>query len=149
MRASPDIDETVTCGRRYQMSSVAEVAMGAVLQCSFGASPSQLSVLPARRVDAEGMPAATIMDHQPMVHIAPFGMCSSIANPSVASATAAAMGALTPMPCMPATMSPWTPGVPAVVIAGEPVLDKTSTCMCNWGGVISITDAGTKKTFVP
>ena len=126
-----------------------QVKMGAVLQCSFGAAPSSLVVLPINRVLAEGPPAANIMDHKPMINIMPFGVCSSLANPSVAAATAAAMGALTPMPCVPMTMSPWVTGAPTVLIANIPALNNTSKCMCNWAGVISINFAGTTRTMIP
>lgn len=67
---------------------------GTVLQCSFGMAPSVLNVLPTARV-ISSMPMASIADCVPLVNIMPFGMCSSMANPTVAAATAAAMGALT------------------------------------------------------
>jgi hypothetical protein len=73
-----------------------QVTTGAMLQCSFGAASSTLQVLPVSRVMAGSVPAATIMDHIPITNISPFGMRSSIANPTVASATAAAAGVLTP-----------------------------------------------------
>ena len=126
-----------------------QVAMGAMMTCSFGAAPSSLVVLPANKVLAEGPPAATIMDHVPLVNILPFGVCSSPANPVVIAATAAALGVLTPMPCVPATPAPWVPGAPTVLIANMPALDNVSKCMCLWGGVIAFTSAGTTKTMIP
>lgn len=124
------------------------VCMGALLQCSFGAAPSSLVVLPANGV-LTGTPAATIMDHAPIVNVPPFGVCSSIANPTVASATAAALGVLTPMPCIPVTAAPWAPGAPTVLISNMPALDDQSKLMCNWGGVIQINFAGQATTSVP
>jgi hypothetical protein len=56
----------------------------------------------------------------------------SIANPEVASATAEALGVLTPIPCIPATASPRVPGAPTVTIGDFPALDNTSMCVCNW-----------------
>ncbi len=126
-----------------------QVVMGAMLQCTFGMAPSSLVVIPSARVLAEGPPAATIMDHVPMANILPFGMCMSPANPTVAAATAAALGVLTPMPCIPVTSAPWVPGAPTVLIGGNPALNNTSQCMCNWGGVITITNPGAMKTMVP
>ena len=126
-----------------------QVSMGATMTCSFGAAPSALAVLPKNKVLCEGPPAANIMDHVPIVNIAPFGMCSSPANPTVAAATAAAMGVLTPMPCVPATSAPWVPGAPTVLIANMPALDNVSKCMCNWGGVIGFANSATTKTQVP
>ncbi len=126
-----------------------QVASGALLQCSFGAAPSALQVLPVNRVMAEGPPAANIMDHKALLNIAPFGMCSSSANPMVAAATAAAMGVLTPMPCLPLTPAPWTPGAATVLIAGMPALDHISQCACVNGGQITITQAATVKTMIP
>lgn len=120
---------------------------GAALQCTFGMAPSVLNVLPAVRV-VSGMPMATIMDQAPMVNIMPFGMCSSLANPTVAAATAAALGALTPMPCIPVIPAPWTPGSPTVLAGGKPCLNQTSKCMCAYGGVISIQNPGTTSVQV-
>jgi len=118
-----------------------QVVAGALLQCTFGVAPSPLTVLPTNKVLASA-PAATIMDHIPMVNIMPFGMCSSPANPMVAAATAAALGVLTPMPCIPATAAPWIPGSPTVLIGDMPALNNTCKCMCNWAGVISVTMPG-------
>ncbi|HYM50902.1 MAG TPA: DUF4280 domain-containing protein [Candidatus Limnocylindrales bacterium] len=125
-----------------------EVVNGAMLACSFGAAPGTLTVLPANRVNVGGVPAANILDHQPMVNIATFGMCMSMANPQVAAATAAAMGVLTPQPCIPMTMAPWTPGSPTVQIGSMPALTNSSTCMCTWGGVISVSNPGQMTTQV-
>lgn len=122
--------------------------MGAMLQCSFGVAPSTLVVLPANRV-LTGTPAANIMDNKPIVNVPPFGMCQSMANPTVAAATAAAMGALTPMPCVPVTPAPWIVGAPTVLIGNMPALNNTSKLMCTWGGVIQITNPGQTQTQVP
>ena len=126
-----------------------QVTMGATLQCSFGAIPSTLSVLPVNRVMAGGVPAATIMDHIPIANIPPFGVCSSIANPTVASATAAALGVLTPMPCVPATPLPWVPGAVTVLTGGTPALDNNCKLMCLWAGVIQIVNPGQTTVMVP
>lgn len=125
------------------------VCNGALLQCSFGLAPSTFVVLPINRVFTSNQPAANIMDHIPMVNVMPFGMCSSAANPTVASATAAAMGVLTPMPCIPNTPSPWVPGAPTVLLANQPSLNDTSKLMCMWGGVISVQFAGQATHFIP
>jgi len=126
-----------------------QVVMGAQLQCSFGAAPVAMVVLPSNRTMAGGVPAATIMDHVPLMNIMPFGMCQSPANPMVAAATAAALGVLTPMPCIPATAAPWVPGAPTVMIGGMPALDNNCKLMCNWAGVIQVTSAGETTVMIP
>ena len=126
-----------------------QVVMGAAIQCTFGAAPSTLIVTPEGKVMAGSMPAATIMDNVPVKNIPPFGMCSSLANPTVSAATTAAQGVLTPMPCVPATSAPWAPGSPTVMIANKPALNNSCKLMCNWGGVISINVAGQATTNVP
>jgi hypothetical protein len=129
--------------------------MGAMLKCSMGAAPSSFVVLPVNRVMTSNVPAANIMDNKPLVNIMPFGVCKSLANPTVASATAAATAAalgvftLTPMPCVPNTVAPWTPGAPTVMIANMPALDNTSKLMCMWAGVIEVTSAGQTTHQIP
>jgi Domain of unknown function (DUF4280) len=125
-----------------------QVCMGATLQCSFGAAPSSLVVLPVNRV-MRGTPAANIMDHAPILNVPPFGMCSSLANPTVAAATAAALGALTPMPCVPVTPAPWVVGSPTVLIGNMPALNDSSKLMCTWGGVIQIINPGQVEMMIP
>ena len=117
------------------------VCNGASLQCSFGVAPSSLIVLPVKMVD-ETTPGANIMDYIPITNIAPFGMCSSPSNPTVAAATTAALGVLTPMPCMPVTTTPWTPGNPTVLLSSAPILTDDSKLMCMWGGSISVVAPG-------
>ncbi len=116
----------------------------AILSCSFGAAPTPLTVLPINKV-LVNMPAANIMDNKPFLNITPFGVCTSLANPMVAAATAAALGVLTPMPCLPVTVAPWVVGTPTVLIGNMPVLNSDSKLMCCWAGVISISFAGQIK----
>jgi len=125
-----------------------QVCMGATLKCSFGMAPSTLVVLPQNRVLTQ-TPAANIMDNKPMVNILPFGLCQSLANPAVAAATAAAMGALTPMPCVPVTPAPWIVGAPTVLIGNMPALNNSSKLMCAWGGVIEVVNPGQTTVQIP
>lgn len=111
------------------------------MQCTFGAAPSILNVLPTNRV-MEGTPGANIMDFIPILNIAPFGMCSAPTNPSVIATTAAALGVPTPAPCIPVTVLPWVAGNPTVLLANFPILTDDSQLMCTWGGVITIKQAG-------
>ena len=126
-----------------------QVVAGALCQCRFGAAPSALGVLPSNMTNAVGPAAANIMDNKPFVNILPFGTCSSLANPTVASATTAAQGVLTPMPCIPVTSAPWVPGSPTVMIGGLPALNDSSQLMCSWAGVISINFAGQVTVQIP
>jgi hypothetical protein len=114
-----------------------------------GMAPSTLVVLPTNKVFTDQMPDANIMDHIPMTNIMPFGMCMSPANPTVAAATAAALGVLTPMPCIPNTPAPWIMGAPTVLLANFPTLDNVSQLMCIWGGVITFTNPGEETVQVP
>jgi hypothetical protein len=125
-----------------------QVVSTAMMMCSFGLAPSTLNVLPINRVMVEGRPAANIMDHLPILNIPPFGMCTTPSNPTVAAATAAALGVLTPMPCIPVTAAPWIPGAPTTLVAGKPALTPSSQCMCQWGGVITIGMPGSVTTQV-
>lgn len=118
------------------------VVNGAKLKCSQGMAPSTLTVPPVNPSDADENPAATVMDFLPMVNVPPFGMCQTMANPQVAAATAAAMGTLTPMPCVPVLTAPWSPGASIVTIQELKALSDDSKCTCTWTGSIEVTDAG-------
>lgn len=131
-------------GRRLNVSIL--VTSGTQLMCSFGAAPSVLNVLPASKVLC-GAPAANIMDNVAMTNIPPFGMCSSLANPAVSAATAAASGVLTPQPCTPVIAGPWAPGSPNVMVGGKPAVNNTCKLMCSYAGVISITTPAQTKTM--
>jgi Domain of unknown function (DUF4280) len=127
-----------------------QVCSGATLQCSFGLAPAVLNVLPLNRTLVAGVPAANLLDHIPLVNVTPFGMCQSLANPMVAAATAAALGVLVPMPCIPVTATPWIPGgAPTVLLGPMPALDANSTLMCTWAGVIKIVFPGQVQTLIP
>lgn len=125
------------------------VCNGATLQCSFGMAPGTLTITPENRVNGGQVPAATVMDYVPMKNIMPFGMCTTLSNPQVAAATAAAQGVLTPQPCIPVTTAPWTPGSPTVMIGGRMALHNTCTLTCAWGGVITIVNPGQQTVNVP
>lgn len=112
------------------------------MKCSMGTNLAKLTVLPSRTVFLTGQPMANISDHQTMVNLAPFGLCRSLGFPATASATAAALGTLTPMPCMHNTPFPWMGGKMDYLVKGQPALLRSSTCQCLWGGTISIVDDG-------
>lgn len=118
------------------------VCNGAQLQCSMGSSSSVLVVLPDRRILLDGQPQANIMDFQPNANIQSFGLCFSLANPVVAAATAAHLGVLTPMPCVPNTTSPWVKGEPKLLLKNFPALCQDDTLQCAWQGTISIVHCG-------
>lgn len=122
------------------------VVTGAMIQCSFGLAPSTLNVLPIKRVMVEGRPAGTITDNIPMVNIPPFGMCTSLSNPTVAAATSAALGVLTPMPCIPVIPAPWAPPAAQTQLGGTPALVAGAMCNCAFGGVITIGMPGAVRT---
>lgn len=124
------------------------VCTGALMRCAMGAAPSSFVATP-KQVLTNMKDAGNIMDHKPMANIAPFGVCKSPANPQVAAATAAAMGVLTPMPCVPNTPAPWVPGAPTVLVANMPALNNSSKLMCVYGGVIEIAMAGQFTEQIP
>lgn len=118
------------------------VCNGARTKCSMGDTPSTLQVLPDRRIQIDGQEMAHIMDNKSMVNIQPFGKCCSLTNPTVAAATAANMGRLQPMPCVPAIASSWMQGESGLLVKGQPALLDTCKLQCMWAGVIELTDDG-------
>ncbi len=114
------------------------VCTGAALQCSFGTTPSTFAAS-GTKVSATS-PAGVVADVA-AANVPPFGMCMSLSNPQVASATAAASNVLTPQPCVP-VLSPWSPGSARVTIGNVAALDDSSQCNCAWAGVVTVSSAG-------
>lgn len=114
-------------------------ATGALASCSMGAAPSPVNFLPLPPV-LTPTPAGHMLQMIPMLNVMPFGVCISLANPMVASATAAALGVLTPMPCIPVPVGPWTS--PAAAMFLLPAVKASSTLNCAWAGQISLSFPG-------
>ena len=101
------------------------VVSGASCVCTMGTAPGQITPTNQPTVRIGGKPAASIAD----------------ADPAVAAATAAAMGVLTPQPCVPAPAGGWIcPG--KVRVGGKPILTSDGKLTCSYGGSISITNPG-------
>lgn len=120
------------------------VTMGANCLCSFGTGPAPLKVTSQAGVMAGGM-VATIQDCMPMSNIGPFALCTTPTNPAVAAATAAALGVLTPQPCIPVPAGTWIPTQTKVLVGGKPCLTQDCKMMCSYGGQIQITTPGQMK----
>ena len=123
------------------------VVTGATCACSFGLAPGTLNVTSNTKCLIDGKPAATIQDCQ-LANMS-FGMCTSLVNPTVAAATAAALGVLTPQPCMLSPAGTWIPTQMKVLVDGKPLLTNDAKCMCAIGaGNISIVTPGQMKTII-
>ena len=124
------------------------VVTGASLMCPFGTTPVTLTATSQTTCLGCSKPVATVTDVSMGTNIPPFGMCSSMANPQVASATAAAMGVLTPQPCSMVPMGIWSGGS-TVLVGGKPVLTGESCLMCSMGmGKITITSPGQTSIII-
>ena len=122
------------------------VVTAAILECGMGTVPSVMIVLPVAQVLVESRPVAVVADNVPFLNLLPFGMCKSPANPMVMAATAAALGVLTPMPCLPMPAGPWSSPVSKTTVGGKAMLGSGGTCSCAYGGSISIKLAGAMRT---
>lgn len=118
------------------------VVTGASLMCPFGTTPATLTATSQSTCLGCSKPMATVTDVSAGTNISGFGMCSSMANPQVAAATAAAMGVLTPQPCTMVPMGIWSSGS-SILVGGKPVLTGEGCLMCGMGmGKITITSPG-------
>lgn len=111
-----------------------------------GDKTSRLAVPSTRTIFLHGQPKANVSDHKSMFNIKPFGKCHSLANPTVASATAAHHGHLTPMPCVPNTPMPWMQGKSDVKEKSDQSLKKDCRLRCMWNGTITILTDGQTGT---
>lgn len=121
------------------------VVSTATVTCTRGTTPAVLNGTANLTVLAEGKPLCVIADAAPMANITSFGMCRSLANPAVAAATAAALGVLTPQPCVPVVAGSWIPNNTKVLVGGQPALTLGSTCRCAYAGSINIVNPGQVK----
>lgn len=122
---------------------------GATCRCSFGTAPCVLQVTSQTVCLASGKPVATVKDMQPGVNLAAFGMCTSLTNPAVAAATAAALGVLTPQPCTMVPAGVWSGAKLTVMAAGAPCLTGESTLLCSLGlGMIQIVETGQSNMII-
>ena len=123
------------------------VVTGGKAMCSMGIGIFNLSA--KGNVTRENKPVMTIKDNAPYLNVAPSGvMCQSLANPTVASATSAAMGVLTPQPCTPVFAGMWVPGTINCRAKNMGIVDSSCSLFCSYGGKISVTLPGALKTTV-
>lgn len=125
------------------------VVTGACCQCSFGTIPCNLQATSQMTCLADGKPVATIQDGQPGINLSGFGMCTSLVNPTVAAATAAALGVLTPQPCTMVPAGLWIASNPKVLVGGIPCLISDAVLMCGLGaGSIRVVMPGQNRAIV-
>lgn len=117
------------------------VSTGATLKCSMGTSEAFFQATP-KMVSVSGKEQGNILDFVPLTNIPPFGRCRSLAYPPTASATAANLGKLTPMPCVPGTCTAWSAVDPQCTLCGSPALREEAKLTCMYGGSISIVKPG-------
>ncbi len=117
------------------------VTSGSFAECTCGTTPAELLADFDTGATADGSIVLTIDMIVAEVNIGSFGDCDSLLNPEVSTATAAAEGVLTPMPCVPVVVDSWTPGSLTASETGVGYVNDTSICTCSYGGEISIVDA--------
>ena len=100
------------------------VVMGAMLQCSMGASPAPLTVTNAALVQGSSCSAANKADSSPGANVANFGYCVALQI------------------CAPSFVQ-WVPGSITVDLKSQGALTSTSTLSCtSGGGTVSIVFPG-------
>jgi len=111
------------------------------LGCTMGDMEAKLEVTdPQGQGYMCGKSAANIKDCKSLINIPSFGRCQSMANPSVAAATASNFGVLQPMPCIvPNIVGEWQNGTdPKFYIRGYPVLMSDAKLICGFTGIIEV-----------
>lgn len=122
-------------GARKGIKNMANpVVNTALCMCSFGVAPCPLTVTSQSQALACNMPIATISD----TTLPTFGMCSSLANPSVASATGGGSGRSDPHAPALYARGVWVPARPPSWWGGSPCSTIPAKLMCAFAGVISV-----------
>ncbi|MEJ7636397.1 MAG: DUF4280 domain-containing protein [Singulisphaera sp.] len=108
------------------------VISGALLKCIAGSAPSRLAATTAPLTLVGGAPIATVVDHLPIVHVKPFGVC-----------------AITGRPCLPLTLIPWQMGASSILAPSVfPILSTASQLPCLVGGIIRVLSPGQFTVFI-
>lgn len=119
------------------------VVSGASIGCTMGLGSGTLNATSQVKIQFNGATVAT-KDDVGAQNLGPCGMCTSMGNPAVSSATAAALGVLTPQPCTPMAGGPWQASGTTKVAGAFPITNE-STLICSYGGSIFITNSGQTK----
>lgn len=120
---------------------------GASIICTMGLGIGMFTATSQMVCLAGGKPMGTIRDTGPLINVGTCGMCTSLLNPTVSAATAAALGVLTPQPCIPSPVGVWLPG--SQTMAGNtPCITIESKLTCAYGGSIGITAPGQTKVIL-
>lgn len=122
------------------------VSANAMMSCSFGLAPSAFQPTCNPTIMAKGI-VGCAMDVTP-ANIPPFGMCTSMMNPAVITATAAAMGVLTPQPCTLIAAGMWITPKMNILLKTAPVLTTDAKLMCAFGGVIQFSNSPSMKVKI-
>jgi len=110
---------------------MAIISAGNLCKCSFGTIPIPLASTNVS-VQVENTPVLTPTDTSSIVS---FGLCNTPSNPAVQ----VIFGAPVPAPCVANIITPWSNPKMNVLACGKRVCTDKSTCMCMYGGVITIT----------
>lgn len=124
------------------------VCHGAKVECSFGAGPKSLTVLPLNMVTTgyfKGI--ANVNDFIPFLNVPAFGQCKSPLNP-MNWKMAGPVPVFVPSSCIPIPIKPWAPAAKKVKIKGKAAITEKSKTMCVWMGNIAIKDNGQKNINV-
>ncbi|CAH1225286.1 hypothetical protein PAECIP111890_05779 [Paenibacillus sp. JJ-223] len=130
----PDVVDEGAGGPAY-------VVAGAILSCSCGTQLNRLKIPYSHGVHLKEKAQLNVADATPMIHIMPFGNCTSQLNPAVQAGEFDIEG-VQKAPCIPVVSTPWMGGKTDVLIENEPALLSTCMNMCLYGGYIQIEDDG-------
>jgi CDGSH-type Zn-finger protein len=117
------------------------VVAGAILSCSCGTQLNRLKTPYCHGVHLKEKAQLNVEDRMPMIHIMPFGNCTSRLNPSVLTGQFDIEG-VQKAPCIPVITTPWIDGKTDVLVEGQPALLSTCVNQCIHGGRIVIEDDG-------
>ena len=134
----PEIQATLAANAAVAAPAVKTIVnSGSTCMCDKGLAPCVVAMgLPT--VMTSTTPALNAVNATP-AELPTFGMCTSQTNPTVAAATSAAMGVLTPMPCIPVFLPPWSGTSTTVNLASSPAVNAMSSLKCTWGGTVKVT----------